>query len=267
MDRHTTLQKTANFFTPFMQPSGGYKFYGVTGFWKLAKVAVPDYEHASYSLAVTSLFNASTGYLNSPSTNDVVYDDALSLFKVWSGSSWDTISEATLNFSFNFSKYRLTWNIDQPDVVQFHDGTNTWFSSSETDVIKNWPSWKSKMDMIIASIHADNPDCKIIIGIPNSSGKQGLYGAAIFERANRAYFMHKKFILQYYDNREGENIFVNDYHSVVDRDYAFNITQIKPFEDFTGTERDEYKSDATHLSVDGYNQMGSLYYGLIQSFR
>jgi hypothetical protein len=267
MSDHTTLHKMVDRFSPFMQPSGAYKYFGVTGFWILVNSGSPDYEHGDYATAVKSLFDPATGYLIAPNTNDVVYDNTLALFKYWDGSAWQTISEGTLNFSFNFAKYRTTWGIAQPDVIHFHDGTNTFYSSSETEILASWGAWKTKMDLIISSIHADSPDCKVIVAIPNASGRQGLFGSAVFERANRAYFIHKSKIIQTYDQREAEDIFVLDYYSSIDREFAFANTEEKPFEEYSGTERELYKADPTHLGPDGWTQMGNLYYGIIQSFR
>lgn len=265
LNTYTTLSKNTTFFSPFMQPSSVHKFYGVTGFWKIVH-STGGYDWDSYD-SVKSLFNASTGYLISPSVNDVMYDNTLAAFYTWDGSAWVTISESTLAFTFNFAKYRTVWGIALPKIVHSLFGTNDWAGANETTVETGWSTWKTNMDLVIASIKADNSATKIIIGIPNSSGKQGDDDVLWTARRKRAFWVHAKKIIENYAGRESEGIYVADYHSIIDRQFAFNTADELPFANYTGTYRNTYKSDAVHLSDDGYIQMGNMYAALIQFLR
>jgi hypothetical protein len=196
-----------------------------------------------------------------------MYDDTLVLFKYWNGSSWTTITEGALGFTFNFAKYRSAWNIAQPDVLHIMLGTNDFATSSETGMEADWPAWKTRMDTFYASVRADSPNCKFIVAIPNSSGKQGKDGVMYYERRKRAYWYHANEIIKAYASREGEKIYVLDYHSTVDREFGFDNADEKPFEEYTGTLTDQYKADPVHLGANGFAQMGNVYMGIIQSFR
>jgi len=268
LSNYFTLQKTSNLFSPFMQPGGAYKYYGVTGFWKLANASTPDYEHGYYD-AVKSLFNPTTGYKASPATNDVMYDDTANAFYFYNGSAWATITESTLAFSFNFAKYRSVWGVEMPDIIHVHLGTNDWYATpvSGVDIRTEWNAWKTKIDTFITSAKADNANVKIIIGIPNPSGKQGGIGILTTEKSNRNYWIHAKNIITHYANRESEKIYVADYHSTIDRECAFSFDAEVPFSEYTGTHRNQFMPDFTHLSVDGYNQMGNIYAAMIQFLR
>jgi hypothetical protein len=265
--RYLTLWKETTLYSPFMQPTGNtYKYFGVTGYWKIVNGA-GGYDWDNYPPAIKSLFDTSTGYLIAPTTDSVMYDDVAAKFYNWSGGAWVEIAEATLNFTFNFAKYRATWGIAAPDIFHSLMGTNDFASMSETDIITYWPTWRANMDTVIASIKADTAGCKIIIGIPNAPGKQLPDGALVNEKRNRAFWYHASMIVTTYGNRTAENLYIADYHTVVDREYGFANADEKPFNDYSGAYRDQWKADTVHLSPDGFLQMGNLFAGLIQALR
>jgi hypothetical protein len=258
-----TLNKTV--YNPFMQPSGAYLYLGNTSFWISAN-GVTNYDTERFD-DVKGQFNAATGYPTTPRLNDVVYDNALTLFKAWDGSAWQTITEATLAFSFNFAKYRSCWSIAQPDALHGLLGTNDFPNVLESTFAATYATFKTAYDALIASVKADSPSCKIIIGIPNSSGRQGEFGTLSTERRKRGYWLLASKLIADYGNREGELLYLVDYHSVVDRQYGFGNAPILPFATYTGAAREDLKADTVHLSVDGLNQHGSLFWGTVQSFR
>ncbi|OZI05752.1 hypothetical protein BWI93_23760, partial [Siphonobacter sp. BAB-5385] len=183
---------------------------------------------------VKGMFDATTGYLKAPNADDVQYDNALSKFVRYDGSAWVDIAESTLNFTFNFAKYRQAWNIAQPDVFHSMLGTNDFSFPATFDA--TYATFKARYETMIASIKADSPNCKIIIAIPVSSGRQGVDGIATTERRKRVFWMLAKAINADFGGRESQGVYIADYHSTVDRTFGYDRTFEKPFFNYTGSE-------------------------------
>lgn len=255
-------------YNPFMQPTGSYLYYGNTSHWIDANSGSPSYLAKDYPTAIKSQFSASTGYKISPNTNDVIYDNAQSQYFYWNGTAWTSITEATLAFSFNFAKYRQAWSIAQPNILHVMLGTNDWSNVSESQINAQWASFKTNMDALIASVKADSPNCKFALAICPSSGRQGNLGNLTTEKRKRAYWINAKNMITTYSNREGENLYVVDYHTSIDREYAFGRVLETPFNGYTGTLNTEtYVADPIHINIDGYSQMGTIYAAIIQQLR
>lgn len=258
-----SLNGNTNIYNPFQQPTATYLYYGHTSFW-ISAINTPNYDTGNFN--VTSQFDGTTGLKLVPNLNDLMYQDSSSSWKYWNGSAWTTTTAPT--FSFSFAKYRQAWGIAQPDILHVMLGTNEWGGASETYITANWPAWKTDMDALITSVRGDSVNCKIIIGIPNTRGKQGDDGIMVTERANRAFWYHANQVISNYAGREtSDKIWINDYHTFVDRKFGFPISKNKPYVDFTGTDTENFLTDYVHLSPDGYDQFGEGYQGIIQALR
>ncbi|KQS33977.1 SGNH/GDSL hydrolase family protein [Dyadobacter sp. Leaf189] len=269
MSSYHTLK--TDIFAPFMQPQAPYKYYGNTDYWINAVTnpnisGLTNYDWGNVDPAIRALYNGTTGLLISPATNDVMYINAESVFKRWDGSAWVTVTGLT--FTFNFAKYRTLYSLDMPDIVHILMGTNDFTNATPANFDGLWSTYKSQMDATIASIKADNPSVKIIIGVPVSSGKQGGIGTYETERKKRGYWLLAKSIISTYSNREAEGLIIADYHSTVDREYGYDATDVVPFDGYTGSARERFMEDFVHLGADGFiSQMGTIYYGAIQKAR
>ena len=253
------------YLSPFMQPMNNFKHFGPTSFWIDANSPSPSY-NATYFFGVRDQFDSNTGRKKSPNINDVMSDG--SGYIVWNGSAWVSITLSELGgFAFNYGKYRATWSIPRPDILHVLLGTNDFYSVDEGTFPGVYNPYKTRYDQLIASVKADSPLCKIIVGIPVSSARQGEDGTLLTERVKQAMWLLATNLNNDYSGKESQNIFLVDYHSIVDRTYGFDFTLEKPFSDYSGTDRYKYYSDITHCSVDGFNQMGNVYMGLIQYLR
>jgi len=257
-------------FTPFMHPVAPYIYYGSTGFWK-AVLTTTGYDVNGFTNIAASIgFNSSDGYLTSPSTNDVMYDYDNDEYKKWDGSSWVAISAATLNFSFNFAKYRSTWGIAQPNVVTVMLGTNDFRSAASDDAIDTlFITWAAQMEELIASVIADNATTKIAILIaPSVNGKLNNHDDAFIQKLNARMWYARKLVIDEFDEREAENIYLVDVGSSLDPDYGFlPYSNEVPFSDYTGTESRPTVYNTPHPSGDGYYQMGVRLSGFLQKIR
>jgi hypothetical protein len=254
------------YLSPFMQPTKpDYLYYGKVEFWKDANSKKPTYNAENFKTTKTQ-FNKSTGILIAPKKGAVMSRDGK--YISWNGSSWSDITpEEFGGFSFDFGKYRKAWNTPTPDIVHILLGTNDFYFTTTTEFPQKYSNFKSSYDNLIASIKADTPNAKVIIATPPTSARQGRYGTLESERAENAYRMLAYALIKDYDNRSQDGIYLLDYHAVVDREFGFPSVSEKPFQQFTGDKLVQRIGDLTHPSLDGSNQMGAMYMGIIQFLR
>lgn len=257
-----------NIYNQFVHPINDYLYYGMTSFWIDANSANPSYNAGDFDDAKL-LFDSTTGLKLNPNVNDVMNDGTD--FITWNGSAWVAVDEATLGgFEFNFAKYRTAWNIPSIDIFSVLLGTNDFAGSSINNFNSTYDVFKEKYEFLISSIHEDLPNCKIIVGVPPSRGKQGKYGTITTEKGKLAMWMCAEKLHTDFADREDENIYILDYHTQVDRVYGYSNTQETPFAEYDGALVDDenlYKTDYIHLGQDGFDQMGLAYMAIIQELR
>ena len=250
-------------YTPFVQPTAGaYKYRGNTSFWLSAKNA-PTYDTQNFT-AYAALFDSTTGYLTSPNVNDVIYDNNGGIFVYWNGTAWTTISEATLAFGLNVSKYLSAWGLATPDIVHIMLGTNDFAGATESSFSSIYTPFKANYENLITAFKAANASIKIVVAIPCSSGA---VESGETRRRKRVYWMAAKNMLSDFGGREASNIYLVDYHTTVDRTFGYPYGPILPFENYTGADRERQYTDYVHLSADGFNQEGEQYMAIMQRLR
>lgn len=253
------------YLSPFMQPVNAYHHLGPTSFWIDANSASPSY-NATYFFGIRDQFDTVTGRKKAPAVGDVMSEGGG--YIVWTGAAWAAITLETLGgFAFNYAKYRAAWGIPRPDILHVLLGTNDFYSADAHTFAATYALYKTRYEQLIASVKADSPACKIIVGIPVSSGRQGEYGTLNTERVKRAMWLLAKHLVADFDGREAEGIYLLDYHSIVHRVYGFDTTPEKPMADYAGPDTYKYMADITHCSEAGFAQMGNAYMGLVQYLR
>ena len=253
------------YLSPFMQPVNNFKHFGPTSFWIDANSASPSY-NATYFFGIRDQFDAVTGRKKAPAVGDVMSEGGG--YIVWTGAAWVAITLETLGgFAFSYAKYRAAWGIPRPDILHVLLGANDYYSADASSFPGTYAAYKARYDLLIASVNADSPACKIIVGIPVSSGRQGEYGTLNTERVKRAMWLLAKSLNADFGEREAEGIYVLDYHSIVHRVYGFDTTPEKPMADYAGPDTYKYTVDITHCSEAGFAQMGNAYMGLVQYLR
>jgi len=257
-----------NIDSPFRNPVSPYKYYGSTGKWTTAGML------AEFSATATRVggFDGTTGRKLSPAINDCMYNTPTSSYIRWDGSAWVAIDLATLAFTFDFAKYRTTWVINQPDIVTFLLGLNDFSRVSLSSINATLSNWKTQTDIAIASVLADSPDCKIAILLPTQIGGNeqtfnGSTNTTFAKYQNHVMWIARKFIIDNYDQREVEQIYVVDFGSGIDPLHGYDVATELPFSDYTGSAVSTYGTDVLHPSIDGYNQLGVRLAGFIQAIR
>ena len=78
----------------------------------------------------------------------------------------------------------------------------------------------------------------------------------------------RKLLIDYFDNRTDEYIYVVDTGSAIDPVYGFTLAAgEKPFAEYAGSETIKMQGNNPHPSTEGYYQMGVRLAGFIQARR
>jgi lysophospholipase L1-like esterase len=166
--------------SPFLFPVGvdGDKFVGNTSFWRDVTVGDPGgYDYDGFQMiargwqAEAPYRFAASGYPASPAAGDVVVDPTLPVEAQWlryDGTSWSPLNpQPAVEFSFAkyLKRFAAAFSGGTPTSVSIMLGTVD-FLSSLTD--QSWSEYRARLDTLIESIRAWNPDVPIVlIGAPN----------------------------------------------------------------------------------------------------
>lgn len=160
--------------------------------------------------------------------------------------------------AFNFSKYMEEHpEFEGCDVINFAFGGNDNASSQE-----NVDDAKTYYDAMIASFKAYNPNIKIMVWMYHGGYSTWEGNMQQIESTQGLY----KYILDWYDNREGENIYVVPCGLNVDPLYDYNYTMVN-----TSAENEGFKeikiSDPIHPPKEtGCKKLANACYPLIKYF-
>jgi len=258
--------------SPFLQPVDPYKYYGNTLFWEAVGAGTTGYGINGFTDTATAIGFDSNGFKSNPQANDVMYNGTNSIYQKYNGTSWETITEATLGFTFNYTKYLSTWNVPMPDYVPILLGTNDFRNSMPTDAFL--AAWKVSFDIIFQSILAagvaNGKTVRVAMCTPttqNESANNSTSANPLFHTANvwkARNYMFETFDIDSYLN---QGLDIVDTGSSLDGEFGFDTSEIKPFADFTGTARELYSSNTPHPSTQGYGQLGVRLAGYIQATR
>lgn len=275
---YMTVKTDSNNLNPFFQPNSTFLYWGSTGFWINAwKVfrgtagsgAEPNYSAGRYD-DYLSLFDETTGLKITPTTNDIMYDSSAASYKVWNGSAWVTTSYETYSWSFNYAKYLSMWGLTSPAILSIMLGLNDFRDNTYPENI-SFSTWNANMNLVKDSYLAAVPTGKFVICIPASTcGILDNESSAFTIKQNAAMWMLRKNIIDVYDAREEESIYLVDVGITVDNYTGYNFSsdanQIKPYSDYEGTDLINVQSGNPH-PYPNYPTMGIPLAAFIQKYR
>jgi hypothetical protein len=183
-------------------------------------------------------------------------------YKVWNGTAWVVISENTLNFTFNFAKYLSTWNVATPDIVTTLLGMNDFRTENLTTFDAFFDGWKNDMDFFISKIKEAVPAIKIVICTCNSTEYNEADGYS-----NAAIWAGYEKVIEAYDDKESEKIYISDTKASVDRVWGYGGAFGKPFDLYTGSDTIWTTGGDVHLLDHGMAQIGQKLAATIQHIR
>jgi hypothetical protein len=267
-----TVQTNANYFNPFYHPQGNHRYWGNTAFWKNVCGGSPTGYGQRYTHYASLC--GSDGFPVSPIEGDVIYDSTNSVFKEYQSGSWVQVAanvEAVKEYytwEWNYSKYLSMWSIDTADIFCVYLGVNDfWVNFQPTD--ENLAIWKSQLDAVIASYHSVNPTGKFVVLCPNTVTHPNVNHYQRLD-VHRRMFKHRKFIIDNYDKREAELIYVVDTAHLIDSENSYTITESNPFDGYPNgysyANKEVWAGDGQHPRVS-YTTIGYSLAGFIQSIR
>ena len=276
----TYIPDSIYFFNPFMQPDGQPKFWGTIEFWKKAwevKKGVDTSWNSVYRCGayddLLDKFDEYTGMLKNPSEGDIMYDYTNSKLKVYSNGQWFDKSFNDYTWNFNYSKYLSMWGIETPDILCEMLGLNDFYMSIGKDCENiDFTSFFNNLDSMITSYFQANPNGKFAVLLHCSScGSMDNIDGEYTDMTDAAMWNLRKRLIEKYDNRESEGIYIVDIGIAVDKINGFTLQPTsssitKPFPEYNGDIRLDIQTNVPHPTLN-YPSMGRPLAAFIQSVR
>ena len=230
------------FFNPFLQPQGKVRYWGSTAFWKSAiavnnktvdiKAFEPSYSCGGYNC---SGFDADGFRLNA-AKGDIMYDGAKKSFVSWNGKAWETTAKEKLEWSFQYGKYLSMWNITPPRFLVVMLGLNDFRSKS---VNVDFSQWNARMETLLKSYKEAVPNGRLVVCTAcTSCGILNNKAGDFTIRQNAIMWEVRKNIIQTFDKRESEGVYVVDASITISNDYGYKtLAPELPYEGYTGDSR------------------------------
>lgn len=263
----------------FWQPDGNYRYWGSTHFWKLAnevrlhpqnKWTFDERYWAGRFSTCSLLFDTATGYKLKPEVNDVMYDNTKKKYVQFDGSKWKNAAYNNFTWHFNYGKYLSMWKLKAPAVFAEFLGSND-FSNAPYPGRIDFSKWNARIKEVAASYFKAVPNGKFVIMIPPStSGILDNQPGEFTTKENACIWELRKNIIETFDNKESEKIFLVDAAIAIDNYYGFNFTAdsayTKPYAAYEGKERIAVQTGNSH-PYPNYPAMGYSLAAFIQKFR
>jgi lysophospholipase L1-like esterase len=183
-----------------------------------------------------------------------------------------------LNGVFDFSQYITTNGLQTPDYVFINLGINDVFGVTEGATLDSKISTiMSRYQTMINSIKTQNPNVKVCIccTIPPNYSQDSFgvcYGSGTTRKDyKRTNFIFVQNLIQTFQNREAENIYLVPIHLNLDTRYNFGLTTAQVNNrntktiDFPGNNGEE-QNPGVHPAESGYWQIADSYWYFLKSF-
>lgn len=263
----------------FWQPNGVCKYWGSTQFWKLANdirinprggwTFEESYNVSRFDVR-SVLFDAATGYKLNPVVNDIMFDNTLGYYIKYDGTSWRQIAYGDYEWNFNYGKYLSMWNLTSPLILAEFLGLNDFRSAPDPAMI-DFTTWNARIETVVASFLKAVPSGKFVLMIPASTCGSLDNNAGFFTtKENACMWEHRRNIIEKFDRREAENIYIVDAGIAIDNLDGFNFTKdttyTKPYSAYTGMDRIAVQTGSPH-PFPNYPNMGVSLAAFIQKYR
>ena len=213
----------------YMQPEGELRYWGSCAFWKncfrVKGGELKDwnkvYDCGRYDRCMER-FDGKTGYLLNPKKNDLMYDNAIGSYVVYTGKEWKKTSVDERAWKFNYGKYLDMWNIEAPRFFAQMLGLNDFRDSLTAD----YECWNRKLVEMKESYCEAVPDGKFIILIPCSTcGSLDNARGDFTLRQNAAMWRLRKNIIDTFDGREDEGYYLVDVGITIDNEKGYRMNE------------------------------------------
>lgn len=244
--------------SPFLFPTGysAKEYFGNKRFWD--KINSGEYS-AGYTYAgikPQQIFNGM-----------ICCDDGI-LYRYKNGEYVE--ENKSPEFEFSFGKYIERYDIEKPDIVSILFGSNELQTCKYADAVREIEKFVSTLQKMVESIKQYSDDTKIIINLPVRGADQYSWGnqmgcVSSLKQYNYCIMKAAEALLNTFDGRAGENIFVCPMIAVCDPVAAFPSGNMKMniYSEITEVKHTNW----VHPSGVGYRQMGDALAATIMSIR
>ncbi|MGI6134984.1 MAG: hypothetical protein ACOYD8_04855 [Petrimonas mucosa] len=275
----TVSTKRGEAYNGFFQPDGNFKFWGSTEFWKLANAIRIDpggewtfgerYNAGRFTTR-SLLFDEKTGYKLNPERDDIMFDNLKDTYVRYDGESWKRVNYTDFNWDLDYGKYLSMWRLEPPSIVVEFLGLND-FRGAENPSEIDFSEWNLQIEKLAASYLKAVPNGKFALMIPSSTcGLPDNVAGDFTIRQNACMWELRKNIIEKFDNREKENIFVIDAAITIDNlnglDFTTDPIYTTPYHGYQGTERVKVQKGNPHPYLN-YPNMGIPLAAFIQRYR
>lgn len=277
LNNYFSICKTDINYNPFFQPNNK-QYWGSIQFWKNAHAVFnktagrsfePRYSAGRYD-DYLHLFDQNSGFKQNPSIGDVMYNSENSSFIEWNGTSWINKNEKDYTWEVNYPKYISMWKLNSPDFLFVMLGVNDFRNENDPENI-DFTLWNRQMEILKKSYISSNSNGKFAIVIPCSVfGKTDNTSNSFTLKANACLWSCRKNIIDTFDSREKEQIYVVDGGITVDSEYGYKHSKssvfTKPFDTYKGDQSINVHTGVPHPYLS-YPEIGKPLAAFIQSMR
>ena len=210
----------------YMQPTNNYRYWGSSEFWKNCHKVINKeltgseerYQCGRYETCAKR-FNSQTGYLITPQKNDLMYDNTRNCYRIYTGKKWEDIEIDETQWSFNYSKYLEMWDLEAPQYLAEMLGLNDYRDCLKAD----YTQWNQRLEQMKASYLKAVPNGKFLVLIPCSTcGSLNNQRGDFTIRQNAAMWEFRKNLIDTFDQREDEGIYLIDVGITIDNEEGYN---------------------------------------------
>ena len=271
--------KRTDAYNGYWQPVGIPRFWGSTDFWILAndiranpkgEWAFDEHYNAGRFSTQSLLFDAGTGYKLNPKKNDIMYNNQLKSYVRFEGRKWVKVAYSDYSWDFDYGKYISMWNLKSPSILAEFLGLNDFINSPYPEMI-DFTKWNSRIEKIVTSYLKAVPSGKFVLMIPSSTcGILDNTAGDFTTKQNACMWEVRKNIIEHFDGRESENIFIVDAGIAIDNLNGTNFTTdsiyVKPYSEYKGEINVPVQTGNPH-PYPNYPNMGISLAAFIQKYR
>ena len=200
----------------------------------------------------------------------MMFDNSQDSYVIFNGTIWVTTSYNSYTWGFDYSKYLSMWGFTAPLIVGEMLGLNDFRGVADPENI-DFTTWNQQLETMISSYKAAVPNGKFVVMIPCSTC--GILNNAAGDytiKQNACMWSHRKDIIDNFDGRESEGIYIVDTGIAIDNEYGYSeVTSgntIKPYAEYTGNKTLFVQTGNPH-PYPNYPTMGISFAAFIQKFR
>lgn len=213
------------FYNPFWQPEGELFYWGNTAFWKNCQIVNSNDSIKEFNLRYNCSFYDVSAYdqdgkRKNPKKHDLMWDSLKKEYITWDGKQWRKCDVESLEWSFNYQKYLLMNQMNSPDYLVVMLGLNDFRNGN---INPDFSLWNKRIELMFQSYKKAVPEGVFILCIPCSScGVMNNKAGDFTVRQNLIMWKLRKNIIDVFDNRFSEGLYIVDTAATIDNEGGYN---------------------------------------------